>query len=130
MIGYKVDGKVFEDPSDVADYVFTEDDIDEREYDDMLDEVYEEPNICGMYYNPSYALKEVDPTAYRCGLADWRYEKYTEMRDELIEQVEALEPGDDDYVNDYYVECFEERNDEDDDDDDEDDDEEEETNGK
>ena len=40
-------------------------------YDDMLDEVYGEIKICGYEYSASYALKEIDPTAYRCGFNDW-----------------------------------------------------------
>lgn len=40
-------------------------------FNDMLDECNEEVNICGYKYSPSYALKEIDPTAYRCGMADY-----------------------------------------------------------
>ena len=40
-------------------------------YDDMLDECHEEVTICGMKYNTSRALKEVDPIAYRCGFSDF-----------------------------------------------------------
>lgn len=40
-------------------------------YDDFLDEIYPEANICGYEYSSSRALKEIDPTAYRCGLNDW-----------------------------------------------------------
>lgn len=40
-------------------------------YDDMLDECYEDPKICGMSYCTSRALKEVDPIAYRCGFSDY-----------------------------------------------------------
>jgi len=40
-------------------------------YDDFLDEVYGDADICGFKYQSSRALKEVDPTAYRCGFNDW-----------------------------------------------------------
>ena len=40
-------------------------------FDDMLDECYEDPKICGMSYCTSRALKEVDPIAYRCGFSDY-----------------------------------------------------------
>lgn len=40
-------------------------------YDDMLDEVYGDVSIAGMSYVTSYALKEVDPIAYRVGFNDW-----------------------------------------------------------
>lgn len=36
-----------------------------------LDEVYGDVEICGMTYNAGDALKEVDPTAYRCGMNDY-----------------------------------------------------------
>lgn len=49
--------------------------IDEYEalqsYEDMLDECYEPIDICGLTYDPSVALKRVDPTAYRCGFLDY-----------------------------------------------------------
>jgi hypothetical protein len=40
-------------------------------YREMLDSCYEEVEICGNKYAVSRALGEVDPTAYRCGYADW-----------------------------------------------------------
>lgn len=39
----------------------------EKEFDEMLDEVHGE----FMGYSASHILKEVDPTAYRCGLLDY-----------------------------------------------------------
>ena len=41
-----------------------------EEYDEMLDEEGE-VSIAGYSFNPSSALKELDPTAYRCGLLDY-----------------------------------------------------------
>jgi len=40
-------------------------------YDDMLDDVYPDLTIAGMNYTTSDALKNLDPTAYRCGFNDW-----------------------------------------------------------
>jgi hypothetical protein len=42
-------------------------------FDNMLDEVYSFDKIGGpfAYMYPSRVLKEVDPTAYRCGESDW-----------------------------------------------------------
>lgn len=39
-------------------------------YRDMLDEVYGEINI-GVTFQPSAVLEEMDPTAFRCGFADY-----------------------------------------------------------
>jgi len=44
---------------------------EEQEYDAWLDDVFGEVNIAGNSYDTSTALKELDPTAYRCGKADW-----------------------------------------------------------
>jgi hypothetical protein len=40
-------------------------------YDEMLDECYPMVDVCGYTYDPSRALKELDPIAYRCGFNDW-----------------------------------------------------------
>lgn len=44
-----------------------------RIYDDMLDECYSFKSVGGpfSYMSPSRVLREVDPTAYRCGMADY-----------------------------------------------------------
>jgi hypothetical protein len=45
------------------------DTITEEQYDEMLDE--QGPvNVCGMQFDPSRILKELDPIAYNCGLSD------------------------------------------------------------
>ena len=67
------------DPSNYAD-----------SYDQMLDDCYGD----FMGYNASYILSEVDPTAYRCGMAD--YLDSLDMSDdanyqELVEELEELE---------------------------------------
>jgi hypothetical protein len=43
----------------------------EQEYEDRLDEIYGEVEICGMTFNSGRALKELDPTAFRCGKGDY-----------------------------------------------------------
>lgn len=42
----------------------------DAEYESFLDEAYEPVNIAGMTYGAGYALEAVDPTAFRCGVAD------------------------------------------------------------
>ena len=44
---------------------------EEAAYDAFLDEVYPECSIAGYKYQTSSSLKEIDPTAYRCGKNDW-----------------------------------------------------------
>ena len=60
------------------------------EYDEMLDDVYGDVEICGMNYSSSQALKELDPTAYNCGKGDYESnydlnncEEYNDLKDEL-----------------------------------------------
>lgn len=57
----------------MEDYVMIEN------YNDFLDEVNAEVVINGISYSPSYVLREVDPIAYRVGLADyqdmWEYQE-------------------------------------------------------
>ena len=49
-----------------------EPDIDDYE-DQYCDAIDEQGDIfiCGMKYSPSATLREIDPTAYRCGLVDY-----------------------------------------------------------
>jgi len=54
-----------EDGTGVSEYQLDQD------YAEMLDECYGDVDICGMLYNTSRTLREVDPTAYRCGFLDW-----------------------------------------------------------
>ncbi len=42
-----------------------------EKYNDFLDEAYPACIIATYTYSTSDALKEVDPTAYRCGFNDW-----------------------------------------------------------
>ena len=62
----------------------------EAEFDDFLDECYDEVNICGMTYSASNALKSCDPVAYRCAKSDYEGNfdlddctEYTNMTEEL-----------------------------------------------
>lgn len=59
-----------EDARDAADWIIEHSNTEDA-YDEMLDECYEEIEICGCSYAPSVALYRVDPTAYSCGKSDW-----------------------------------------------------------
>ena len=48
----------------------------EEEYEDMLDDVYGEIDVCGMKWPASLVFKRVDPIAFRVGLSD--YESFRE----------------------------------------------------
>lgn len=79
---------------DASDYV------SESDYDDMLDDCYEDVEICGYTYSTSVVLKRVDNVAYRCGFADYvgttdldDIEEYRDLvaeRNDVDEQHEKL----------------------------------------
>ncbi len=48
----------------------TEHELEEM-FEEFLDEVTEQIEILGMFYAPSYVLKECDPIAYRVTMSDW-----------------------------------------------------------
>ena len=64
------------------------------EYDSYLDEIYGDIDICNTPYSASYALKALDPIAYRCGKSDYDSEKDlddVEEYQELTQELEELE---------------------------------------
>jgi hypothetical protein len=69
----------------------------ESQYDDMLDEI-STIKIGSLTYSASYVLKNIDPTAYRCGLLDYidgidkdEIPAFQELIDELQELIDKLE---------------------------------------
>jgi hypothetical protein len=67
------------------------DDVDyEEAYDAMLDDTYGDIDVCGYSYSASYALKELDPTAYRVGLSDFESSLLDDSRDEIKEQLDYI----------------------------------------
>ncbi|HSV98695.1 MAG TPA: hypothetical protein VLI39_00875 [Sedimentisphaerales bacterium] len=69
--------------------------IDEEEaYEDLLNECYEQIDICGMKYDPGYALKTIDPVAFRCGVSDMLADSDTYVEADgryyLVSDIEAM----------------------------------------
>lgn len=77
----------------------------EDNFDDILDECYDDVVIGSLHYAPSQVLKDVDPIAYRCGisdevsfrLSDYQYEFESESENTIngivfktIEEPEAI----------------------------------------
>ena len=70
------------------------------EYDSYLDGCYGDLDVCGS--SASYALKNLDPTAYRCGKSDYDSEKDLDDVPEyviLTEELEELEDKETDLEN-------------------------------
>ena len=62
----------------------------DEDYDNFLDDVYGDVQVCSMEYSTSQALKLLDPVAYRCGKSDFESnydlddcEEYNDLKDEL-----------------------------------------------
>jgi hypothetical protein len=49
---------------------YEEVELSEDEYEEMLNELYGTVSICGMEFDSGRVLRELDPTAFRCGMAD------------------------------------------------------------
>jgi len=47
-----------------------EKEVDEKEFEEMLNENYDTVKVMGMEYGQGTALKELDPIAFRCAMAD------------------------------------------------------------
>lgn len=91
----ELESKIVSLKSDIDNY---EVEISEEQFDEFLDDCYGDVEVCGFTYNASYALKELDPTAYRCAKSDYESnydlddcEEYQEMADELEELESDLE---------------------------------------
>lgn len=72
------------------------------EYDSYLDGCYGDLDVCGSTFSASYALKNLDPTAYRCGKSDYDSEKDLDDVPEyvtLTEELEELEDKETDLEN-------------------------------
>lgn len=57
----------------------------EELFKNMLDEVEEPIKLVGSEYAPSVVLREVDPIAYRCALADYEDYAVSEQDYEIID---------------------------------------------
>lgn len=73
----------------------------EGEYQSMLEDAYPYVDICGMTMSPVAIIREMDPTAYRCGLIDYvdgidkedtdEYRDLERRRDDTESYLDALE---------------------------------------
>lgn len=77
-------------------------------YDEMLDEVYGTIDICGYEYSASYALEQIDPIAYRCGMSDYADSCY----DDVLYWIQNMADGDEQDLYGSLVEYIEEEEEE------------------
>lgn len=89
MVKYLFHGKEFETRKEAEDYI--SDEYAPNSYNEYLDEICPEITIAGFNYSTSYALKEIDPIAYRCGISDYASLLFDEIEEEEIEEEEIEE---------------------------------------
>lgn len=103
---YIIDGNEFTTAREAADYI-TEN-MDDSVYDDMLDECYDEIEICGCTYAPSIALYRVDEIAYNCGKNDY----YDSLSGDIASEIDCMDGGDEEEYYGFTVECVDDEADE------------------
>lgn len=64
--------------------------VDDYYWDNYLDEIYGEVEICGLEYYASRALSLIDEEAYRCGKNDWLDGEYQD----IVYSLERMMDGD------------------------------------
>ena len=97
---YRLNGDVYYDPSVVAREIA--DNMEDCYYDEMLNDVYGEVNICGYTYNAADALYRLDETAYRCGKNDY----YDSLESDIVGEMNRMDDGDTKTFYGFEVECF------------------------
>jgi hypothetical protein len=60
--------------------------VDEKEFEDKLNEIYGEVDICGLKYSAGWALRQVDEIAFNCAMAD---ELWIWVCDECLSEYET-----------------------------------------
>lgn len=99
MAKYIIGGEnAFDTAEEAADYII--EDMDDDAYDEMLDECYENIDICGYSYSPSVALSRVDEVAYNCGRNDY----YDSLRPDIVDELERIDDGESTDIYGYNVE--------------------------
>lgn len=88
--------------------------VDDHYWDDYLDDVYGEFEICGYKYCASRALFLVDEVSYKCGKNDWLDGEYRD----IVYSLERMVDGDEE---DYFgiTVCYKEVSDDEEDEEDE-----------
>ena len=82
--------------NEIDNFEIDPDTVEER-YCELIDET--PVDVCGISFDASRILRELDPTAYNCGLSDFaasldpmdESEEYAELEDELEELNDELE---------------------------------------
>ena len=102
---YTIDERKFETAEEVAQYVIDNADLI-CEYDQLLDECYEDVTMGKLSYAPSEVLHKVDEVAYHCGYLEYVDGLYSDM----VYELERMSNGDTFFAaNDYEIVYTEEQ---------------------
>lgn len=52
-----------------------EHEVDDEEYEEFLNELYGDIDVCGLPYPAGHVLHEIDPIAFRCGKVEYESEQ-------------------------------------------------------
>lgn len=65
--------------------------FDESDFEDYMDECFDDVQVCGYSYSAGSALRELDPIAFREEFNNWLDSKENDEVEEYNEMVEELE---------------------------------------
>lgn len=108
---YIADNVEMEDIEEVVEKIL--DDMNDVYFDDYLDEVYGEIEICGVTYYSSLVLKEVDETAYNVYKNDYK----NSLHSDIYAEVDRIPSGGEERIYDTTVVCIDDEEDEEDEED-------------
>lgn len=57
--------------------------LSDSEYEEILNDTYGDVQVCGQTFGSGSILVDADPTAFRCGKADYESGLQTELEDQL-----------------------------------------------
>lgn len=61
-------------------------DLTNAEYEDILNDIYGDVEVCGNSYGAGSLLVDADPVAFRCGKGDYESELQSELEEQLARE--------------------------------------------
>lgn len=119
----------YEDIDSLCDRIFDEENYDDDDaVEEYINDNYSEQRveIGGVEFYPADIVRNCDSCLWDELADEWRSSQAEWDRDEYYSALNNMEDGDDDYINGFHIEYFDEYSDEDDDDEDDEDEENEE----
>ena len=99
----------YEDVDDICNYLFDVDNYDDDDaVDEWINECYYDQrcNIGGETFYPADIVKELDNYTYRELAREWAESQSENDTDYYYSEIENMDPGDEQWINSFKVECF------------------------